>query len=500
MKDAVVKKIVSRNAIFAVVEIVVNSIVLFVLYKYLIFVVGIDDFGTWSIVMASANALRAGELGLSGSVIKYVAKYISLDKPKAVSEIIQTGVMSLGVILTFFLIGLYPLLRWVFGYIFSGEALEIALLLLPFSLLYLWLSTINGVFQSGLDGCLRTDLRSLMTMSGSIIYLILAFVFVPQFGLIGLVYSQLIQKVLSGVFGWILLRRELNYLPLFPYYWSWARFKEMFQYGANLQVIAITVILFEPTTKMLLGKFGGLSMTGYFEMAHRLIIQIRSLLLSANLVLVPVVAQLQEINSKKIHGIYKANINLIAYIAFPAYAGVVAWGPVISELWIGRYEAFFVRSLYILAFGAVINVFAGPAYFNNLGAGKLKWNVIAHIGMTSGNFVLGLILGEMFGGLGVVVTMAIVIILGGIAIVIEYHIRNQASFKILVSKEILNLVWVCGIAVGVSWGGYYFIGEGVEWVNLWMIVLLPGLFILPGLWFHPQRKVLFSYLTEGLAK
>jgi O-antigen/teichoic acid export membrane protein len=52
-------------------------------------------------------------------------------------------------------------------------------------------------------------------------------------------------------------------------------------------------MLYDPITKALLTKFGGLSLVGYYEMANKLIYQIRSLKVSANQILVPAFADLK---------------------------------------------------------------------------------------------------------------------------------------------------------------------------------------------------------------
>jgi hypothetical protein len=49
-------------------------------------------------------------------------------------------------------------------------------------------------------------------------------------------------------------------------------------------------MLIDPVIKALLVKFGGLSPVAYYEMAQRMVMQFRSLLVSAAQVMVPMVA------------------------------------------------------------------------------------------------------------------------------------------------------------------------------------------------------------------
>ena len=61
-------------------QVIVTAATLFVLYRYLIHTLGVEALGIWSIVMASSTVLSVGELGLSDSIVKYMAKYLALGK------------------------------------------------------------------------------------------------------------------------------------------------------------------------------------------------------------------------------------------------------------------------------------------------------------------------------------------------------------------------------------------------------------------------------------
>jgi hypothetical protein len=48
----------------------------------------------------------------------------------------------------------------------------------------------------------------------------------------------------------------------------------------NIQAITISQMLYDPITKGLLVKFGGLDLAGYYEMANRLVVQLRGFIVS----------------------------------------------------------------------------------------------------------------------------------------------------------------------------------------------------------------------------
>jgi len=326
------------NAIMSLVQIVLVSGVLFFLYRFLLKTIGVEQLGIWSLVLATTSVTQIANFGLSGSVVKFVAKYVARGEDRNVSGVIQTAVISLGVIIGTVLLAGYPLIKWVLGLVVPVNSLGLALSILPYALFSLWLTTITGVFQSGLDGFQRIYIRNLLMMGSSIFYALLCFIFAPKYGLIGLAYAQIINNTAILIVSWVLIKRFLPVLPVVPYQWDRTLFKEIINYGINFQIISITTMFYDPITKALLSKFGGLSMVGYYEMANRMVQQFRALIVSANQVLVPAIADLQENNPEKIRSVYLTNYNLLFYLALPLYTLIIISTPLISEIWIGHYE------------------------------------------------------------------------------------------------------------------------------------------------------------------
>ena len=281
---------VIRNAAMTIMQVVVSSVILFFLYRYLLYTIGVAKLGVWSVVMATASTSRMSELGISGSVVKFVAKYRAHSDALSVSEVVQTAAISTAVLLSVMLGLLYPIFSWLLKFVIPASDIAEGLTILPYTLISLWCIALGGVFQSGLEGCQRIDLRSWILMGSSILYLLLTVILVPEFGLIGLVFGQVLQAAIVLTISWMLLRHELKILPLIPNRWSKRLFREIIGYGANFQIVSIVGMMYEPVTKGLLSRYGGLAMVGYYEMASRMVFQFRIMIVSANQVLVPVIA------------------------------------------------------------------------------------------------------------------------------------------------------------------------------------------------------------------
>lgn len=489
------------NAIMSVAQVIVVAGVLFILYRFLLNTIGIEQLGVWSVVLATTSFASIANLGLSASVVKFVAKYLARGEEETVAGVIQTSAISIGIVIGLVLLMAYPFANWLLSLIIPVANIKEALSILPYALLSLWIMVIASVFQAGLDGYQRIDLRSILLMASALIHLILCFMLVPTYRLMGLAYAQVVQTCLVLIGSWLMLKRHLLLLPVIPYQWNRKLFREMVGYGLNFQVISISQMLYDPITKVLLTKFGGLAMTGFYEMASRMILQLRALLVNANQVLVPTIADLQEKSQGIIQKVYKDSYRLLLYIALPLFSAIIAFTPLISQVWIGHYENIFVRFSTLLAIGWFLNTLTAPAYFANLGIGELRWNTIGHVIIAVSNFGLGWLLGSIYGGTAVVVAWVFSLIIGSIIIPVSYHYRHKIPIIKLLPKENINIGLASIVALSVSLLSYYNLNDKLV-LSATAAVLVLVFFVTMGIpiWFHPMRKHMMRWVTDELLK
>ena len=481
----------------SVVQTIVIAGVLFLLYKFLLFTIGVKQLGIWSIVLSTTSVTQIANFGLSGSVIKFVAKYLSREENENVSGIIQTTTIFVTIFMGIFLLIGYPIIRYILSFIISPESLHLALAILPHAFLIIWIMAITSIFQAGLDGCQRIDNRTLLLMGGAIINLLLCFIFAPRYGLIGVAYARIIQSIIILFSSWFLLRKYLPLLPILPYRWDNNLFKEIIGYGINFQIISIFRIFYDPITKSLLSKFGGLSIVGYYEMASKMIQQFRALIVSANQVLVPAIADLNEKDPKKINSVYLSSYQLLFYITVPMYSFILISIPIISQLWIGHYERTFVIFGILLSIGWFINTLNAPAYFAYSGIGELRWNVISHVITGILNFSLGFLLGIFYNGTGVVIGWALSLILGSTIVCLSYHAKYKIPLSELLPNASKKIAIISLFSILFSYILRYKLRYKFDILVLDTIIIFIFLIIIfIFLWFHPIKKNLVDWITR----
>jgi O-antigen/teichoic acid export membrane protein len=389
------------NASTTIAQVIGSACALFVLYRFFIRSMGVERLGIWFLVLATTSVVTLANQGFSTSIVKFVAKYVAHGEAESVSVLVQTALLSTAAGLTVMYIPLYPAAHWILKLVLPGARLAEAYGILPYAFLSLWINIAGSILLAGLAKHELITHRNYAVLAGSGLYLVLAFLLVPRYSLLRLAYAQTAQTGACFVATWILLRRTIPQLPFVAHRWDRAPFREMCGYGLHFQLITASQAAREPVTKALLAKFGGLAMTGIYDMASRWVFTLRELIVQANLVLVPTISGLREREPEAIPAVYRASYRLVFFLGVPAFAFLLAVSPIVSRSWLGRYEPVFVLFVGLLAAGWLVNILSNPAYVVDLGAGALRWVSIRCACTAILNPALGYFAGKYFGGAAV---------------------------------------------------------------------------------------------------
>jgi O-antigen/teichoic acid export membrane protein len=211
---------------------------------------------------------------------------------------------------------------------------------------------------------------------------------------------------------------------------------------------------------------------------------------------VPTVSSLQERDPAAIPDLYEKSYRLVFYLAIPAFVFVVVVSPVISILWLGRYEPLFVGFVALLAAGWLVNVLSNPAYVVDLGTGELRWVSIGCLLTAVLNAGLGLLCGRLFGGASVVAASVSSLTAGYAVILAAYHVQHRVPFRALIPPASLGILAASATAIiafaffRTGYAGSPFssrIAFGLAAVVLTIAVLM---------WIHPMRRRVWNWVTS----
>jgi O-antigen/teichoic acid export membrane protein len=463
------------------------------LYRRLVELLGIQGFGIWSVLLAVASASRISEAGLAGSATRFVAKYRAVGDDATAREAVQTAGITVAVLMAVVLALLWYPLHQALSHILPAAAVAQGQGLLPMALSCLWLNATGAVWLSVLDGCLRTDIRASIGIGSTVLFVSFAIPAAERHGLRGLAFAQAAQAAIIMVSGWVAARWVMPGLPLVPTRWRWARLKEMASYGVNFQITSMVMILFEPTTKILMSRLGGLAAVGQFEIAERIVFSTRAVIIEANRTLVGAIAQLHERHAERVGDLYAANVKYLFVALTLCFSMLIAVAPSASEIWLGHYEPRFVASIVALALAWFINGLATPAYVSYLGVGRLKWTTTSHLTMGLVNVVLGWGFGLLWAGPGVIAAFCCAIVAGSLVLITAYHRETRTKLSDVLSRS--DLVFTCG-CFGMSalvLTGYSVLRlQGTRGARVGLSAALIAMSFAVGLWTHPLRRELVA--------
>lgn len=456
------KNRIAPNAVFAVGQVIVSAVTLFFLYRFLLSALGVQALGVWSIVVAATSIASVSGMGLAGGSVRFVSKYLALESEPEAASAVETAMLSVAVVMGLAAFALWPIGSWLVTLVVPAEWIESAQALVPYALAALWLQSIGGTIYSGMDGCHRAGTRGVLTAIVQPTILVLSVWLVPRMGLRGVAIAQLMQYCVWIVLGWILLRRYLPSLPRTPRRWSRRLFFEMWRYGLNFQAISMLTILVDPLAKMLLARYGGLSSVGYFEMANRLVLQVRALLVAANQVLVPYYSKLAETSRDAVRAMYEKNLAAVTLLGVLGFSTLVALLPLISSLWIGHVEQEFLFSGTIISVGILANTLSAPAFFANLGGGWMRRNLFAALAQTIAMVAIGVGGGIAGGSRGVVGGYCLSYIVGSGVTLVMFHRAEGIPSSALFSRAALKTL---GLGAAMAMGGFVSYLLLVEWAG-----------------------------------
>jgi O-antigen/teichoic acid export membrane protein len=431
---------INKNLILVIIQTIVSSAALFFIYKKALNVIGPKSFGMWSIIISISSLSKLSDFGFSASVVKYVSQLIARGNEEMACATICTAFLASALSVGILSIISFPIFVHFFHYIFSSEYISEAILLLPVSLFSAWLGSLASISLSSLDGCQRFDFRVYLSIISTIILIFFSFILLENEGLIGLIYAQIIQALAIITGGFILLSKVFPTLKLRDSMPSFIIFKKLLKYGASFQVGSIFMMLIDPITKSLMGKFGGLVETSYYEMATRIVGQLRLFVVSGIQLIVPKIAEFKEKSPNRIKSFYFNSVNITAVLSISIFTLIILASPLISLLWVGTEEFSFIIYIIILAFSNCINVITTPAYFTNLGLGLLRWNTASFIAISALNLFFGFLLGSAFGGYGVVLSFSLSLIIGSLIVATGYHLSSNLKINILFTKNTISVI------------------------------------------------------------
>jgi O-antigen/teichoic acid export membrane protein len=491
---------IRQNIALSVCQVVITSVLLFLQYKILFKAIGADGVGTWSIVFTLATLAGVGDIGFGRALTQLTSKNRNVCSDSEVALIIETAAVSSAVVAS--LVGVLVLLLWkeVVALIIPKFNIDTGSILMPFAVATFIGTSILGVAIGALEGYERNDQAALLKIGIALVNFSLIAVTAEKLGAMAIGIGTAASSSVGALAGFVLVCRLNNRVCTIPRRFRISAFKPLYQYSLMLQFGSLARLSFEPTAKLLIARFGGATDVGYFELATKMILQIRSALVAANQVLLPIIARLWNDDKEKTIEIYKNSVALMIWMVLPIYSSIAVLAPVINAMWLGSGSNKFSIFATMLTLAWGINTIAGPAYVANLAIGRTAQNTKSDLLIGTLNIGLGIIGGMCIGAEGVVFGWSAALSLGSLWLIRDFRRKTPGLDGIIKSAADVMLLVTGGLILT---GAYLNLSNtpgasSSKSLNLQIAISLIIIALIA--WFHPSRKVATRWLMVSKYK
>jgi O-antigen/teichoic acid export membrane protein len=445
---AVSRQNIANNAAWAVLLVAFNVLALLALYKILLVKLGIEALGLYSAVAAVVGIIRLGDLGVGAATVRHVSLFLAEGNPGLARSAIETGSATIAVVLGALSVLMWLLLPSVLPRLIPSEHLAMATGLVGPMLFATWLGSIAAGLSMGLDGCHRADLRCKIAIASQLVLVASSVVLLQRYGLLGLVFAQVVQAGVVLVLSSVLLARRFGGAPLQLWRWSRATFSKIWRYGGTFQILTILSMLGEPLIKLLLTHFGSLSTVGYFELANRVASLARAPVAAMNQVTVSHYSAFSQLDPKMVAASYIASMQITLLATSIIFSTLVCILPFIGGYWLGQPDAQFLRYGYLQSAAWAINCLSIPAYFAMVGLGMLHVVLYSAAAVMVTTALLGAAGGFLLGAFGCAAASVIAMVMGSSVLMFHFHRQQGLRLGDVIDKQSTGAV-VLALAIAV---------------------------------------------------
>lgn len=353
-------------------------------YPIFLHYIGTELYGLWSILTVVIAFSTLGNLGIDDALIKYIAEEFDKKNIEDIKFYISAGMNILfvnGFVFFIIFLGFEKFFQKVLNLklLYLGTFHRLFLPIVLLSIFSFFVNYINSI----LKGIGRFDQANYIILISRFIALIVSLsFFLEKFRIWGLYWGQLFSSFFIFIASGVLIYKKIGlfYYPQKnrrPYY------IKLIKFGGTMTLAKIVSMFLEPFIKIVIARFVGLVEVTYFEIANKIILQIRSVFERAINAIMPEVSRLsvsvKGMNSNLNRVMQKINkLNIIA--VFGIFGILLIFSAPALKLWLAHeYSGRILDAFRILIIGYSVNILCIPMYYYFMGIGKIRYCLINHL-------------------------------------------------------------------------------------------------------------------------
>jgi O-antigen/teichoic acid export membrane protein len=420
----------------------------FILHK-----IGIAGYGTWAVFLALNGLTSLADLGLVGTLSKFVAEYYARRDFHALSRLMNSGLalfLLLDIAITCALWAATPLLT---DMLFRGSSVSKGELVFLFRCFQIVIAAniLNQLFGSVTGGLQRLDLLHMLGTANVIMNAAFAALFLLKGeGLLGLIKGYVIAAIITTIANYLLVCKLLPEIRFNPFRFDKDEARKMFGYSLRLYFTQAAVAVHNQIEKFLLASLVSVAAVGWYDIAGDVALKLRGVI---SLILTPVMAAASELDALgdevRLQELYHRAHKYLAIVGVPSVFYVSAVSSRFVELWLGPNMRMIAWPLSVLLAVNFFNLASGPGFLILSGRGNLRPGIQSAIVGIVSNILLSSALIYKFGFSGAVMGTTGALILASTFYIVVFHQITHYSLTRVLLEAYLKPVACSALSLAV---------------------------------------------------
>jgi len=431
-----------RSVLFGGLRYVFIAPIPFIMTPLILHKIGVAGYGTWAVFLAINGLTSLADLGLVGTLSKFVADHYARRDFPALAVLLNSG-------LTLFLLldCVIAAAIWLAAPVLANSLLhdsspfrsEMVFLLRCF-VLVIAANVLTQLFSSITTGLQRLDWTNLVSTANALLSALFSgFLLWRGWGLRGLVYGYVASGFVTVAIYLILVNRLLPEVRLNPLRFEPSQARRMFSYSLRLYITQAAVVVHNQVEKVLLAMLVGVTPVGWYDIGSDLALKIRGSLGTILSPVLPAASHLHALGDEtRLKELYFRAHKYLALFGVPAICYVVSVSHRFVELWLGPNMDVITLPLNALLVTNFINLATGPGFLILAGSGYLKPGIKSAMFGLVVNVGLSLALIYKFGFPGAVVGTCVSMTLASGYFVSLFHAHTGYSLLRVLQESYLK--------------------------------------------------------------
>lgn len=347
---------VGRNTIFTAASNAMQILSRFLLVPVVIYHLGLDGYGIWSVIMVTAGYMRFGRYGLKAAFQKYVAEATGTGDYQTPSKLLSTGSICMlllsvaGLIPTAILSKSLAAISGIPLEFQSAAAHSIVLLAIIFAA-----SNFGAAYEAIMMGGHRIDLTGkfcMISMPTEAIVIILLLHF--GYGIFAMAVIMAISESFYVLFCYIVARRIMPKVSVSTKYFTFSVFPELIRFAGSYQLVNMLEVLYSMLVPLTILKYFGAEVAGIYAIVTRLV---SAALMAQDASILPMLSAGSTIlasgSSERASLFFKKSFKVATAITLGPLAFLAAFGTLIVFAWTGQRDPRLQTTLWLCCLSAL---------------------------------------------------------------------------------------------------------------------------------------------------